>query len=600
MRNIYKERIERLRSLMRRDGIDYYVVLTSDPHMSEYLCDHYKFREYLSGFTGSAGTLLVGLTEALLWTDGRYYIQAESELSGSEIKLMRMQDEGVPTICEYLRDRADEDIVIGFDGEVTSVSFYEEIFDVTANIDNFRINVNYADEVWEDRPARAAEKMMILPGNVSGKSTAEKLKEIRTFLSDSSLDQCVITDLSDVMWVFNIRGNDIEYNPVAYSYAVISGKDAMLFIDEACMSKELKLESEKNGYRLLPYDSIYDYAFDTQNCVAPLDITCDFSSLNHRLYHILNEYNYVADIPSHEYIKKQIKNETEIRLSKEFHKDDAAAVINWIYDIKKRVKTEKITEYEAAMLVDSYRADSKGFVEPSFATICAYRENAAIVHYEPDKENSKTLEDKGFVLLDSGGQYRGATTDITRTVALGALTDEEKISYTAVLKGHLRLMSLVFLKGVSGENLDIAARSPLWELCLNYKHGTGHGVGSFLSVHEGPQSFNYHIKEEGAQPPLESGMITSDEPGIYIEGEYGIRIENLLLCVEKKTNEWGTFLAFEPLSLVPFEREAIVTDMINQDEKKMLNEYHKLVYESLKDRFEGEKLEWLTAQTAPL
>ncbi|MCR4739974.1 MAG: aminopeptidase P family protein [Lachnospiraceae bacterium] len=600
MGNINSERINRLRELMKRDGIHYYIVPTSDPHMSEYLCDHYKLREYLSGFTGSAGTLLVSDDEAFLWTDGRYYIQAEKELEGSGIKLMRMQDEGVPTIFEYLETNVSDDQVIGFDGNVVSVSFFMELCDIMPDDAGFRTDVCYAGEVWEDRPERPAEKVMVLSDDISGKPASEKIEDIRRFLSDCSMDACFLADLSDIMWIFNIRGNDIPYNPVAYSYAVISRDDAVLFIDEACMSEELKSASSENGYRLMLYEGIFEFAEEKKNDPEMSEIICDFSSINHRLFNILNEYEYLADIPSHEYIKKHIKNETEISLSRRYHIEDAVSVINWIYDIKEMLKERKITEYAAAKLVDEYRGRCDGFVEPSFATICAYAENGAIVHYEPEKEGSKYLEKGGFVLLDSGGQYKGATTDITRTVALGELSYEEKRAYTAVLKGHLRLMSLIFLKGVRGENIDIAARSPIWEIYTDYKHGTGHGVGSFLNVHEGPQSFNYHIREEKVQPILESGMITSDEPGIYIEGKYGIRLENLLLCVEKEKNEWGTFLAFEPLSLVPFERDAIITEMLNEDELNALNDYHKLVYDTLKDRFEGEMLDWFEEQTDPL
>ncbi|MCR5107972.1 MAG: aminopeptidase P family protein [Lachnospiraceae bacterium] len=590
----HRKRIERLRECMRRDGVDQYIVPTADPHMSEYICDHYKFREYLSGFSGSAGTLLVGMEEAILWTDGRYYIQAEKELEGSGVKLYRMQDEGVPGIFDYLYKHA-FDKVIGADREVMSEDFYEELCDVTEDESNIK-DIDYAKEIWEDRPKRRSEEVIVLSEEISGRSVKDKIEDIINRISDNSADILFLTDLSDIMWTFNIRGNDIEYNPVAYSYAIISRNEVILFIDDTALCGKCKRMIRDNGYGIRAYEDVYSFA----QALKDKDVILDCKAVNTRLYLDILENNRIYDIDHTEIIRKAVKNETEIELSRKYHLEDGRALIRWIYDIKRIVKERRIDEYEAAMLINSYRSRIDGYRDESFATICAYGENAAIVHYEPHKDNSAILKPEGFVLLDSGGQYMGATTDITRTVALGELTDEMKQAYTVVLKGHLRLMSAIFLKGCRGENLDICARGPIWERFLDYKHGTGHGVGSFLNVHEGPQAFRYHIREGAPQPVMEPGMITSDEPGLYIEGKYGIRIENLLLCTEKHKNEYGTFLGFEPLSLVPFEREAIIREELNSDELKTLNSYHEAVYESYKDLLSENLKEWLREATAKI
>ncbi|MCR4923940.1 MAG: aminopeptidase P family protein [Lachnospiraceae bacterium] len=594
MSDIHKKRINKLRELMKKDSLDYYIVPTSDPHMSEYIGEHYKFREYLTGFTGSAGTLLVGMQRAFLWTDGRYYLQAEEELKGSEIELMRMQDEGVPSLFQFLYDNA-FDKFIGFDGSVMSQSYYDDICEVVEEEERIRSDLTYYEEIWEERPLRESKETLHLDLDISGKKSLKKIEELLAVLYDYDAEGIMLTELSDIMWLFNIRGNDIIYNPLAYSYAFISRNKILLFIDG--LKKEESAEfMEIARLQVFPYAGLYE----EMEKLKGLKIIVDPDLINTRLYSCLLENNTLLEADHTLFINKAVKNEREIELSKKYHFYDGLSVIRWIRDIKSTVQKRAVSEYEAALLVDEYRAGTEGFIEASFETICAYGENGAIVHYSPHKDKSAILKPEGFVLLDSGGQYLGATTDITRTVALGRLTPDMKEAYTAVLKGHLRLMSLVFLKGCRGENLDIAAREPLWQLYLDYKHGTGHGVGSFLNVHEGPQAFRYKILEEHIQPPLEAGMITSDEPGIYLRGKFGIRIENLLLCINKAQNEWGTFLGFESLSLVPFEREAILKEKLTFEEKKVLNDYHKMVYECYKDYLDNndrDLKEWLKKET---
>ncbi|MBQ1525762.1 MAG: aminopeptidase P family protein [Lachnospiraceae bacterium] len=595
MGNICSERVDRLRQLMERDGLDYYIVYTSDSHMSEYPDDYYKFRDYLSGFTGSSGTLLIGRKGAILWTDGRYYIQAEKELDGSGIELYK-QEAGTPDLKEYLTENA-AGKVIGVDGSHISEESYEELVAITGEGGRVDNGIDYAEEIWEDRPQKTRNPIKMIPDRAAGKNMNEKIREVLEKVAEYKADGIIVTDLADVMWIFNIRGSDIRYSPLAYSYAFITRNKTLLYIDRKAACNELYAVMSAYGNMIRPYEDIYT----SFNFPEKARIICDKKLINSALYGELSANNEMIDVDHTKIIRKAVKNKAEIKYSKKYHVQDGLAVCSWIYDIKKRVKAgERPDEYEAAMYADELRKKIRGNMGPSFKTICAYKENGAVIHYAPHKGKAKKLSAEGFLLLDSGGQYTGATTDITRTIALGPLSKEMKEDYTLVLKGHLRLMSLVFLKGCSGENLDVIARAPIWERYVDYKHGTGHGVGSNLSVHEGPQAIRYNIKEGQVQPPIEEGMITSDEPGIYHKGKYGIRLENLLLCVLKKKNEWGTFLGFEPLSLVPFEREAIIPEMLESRELETLNSYHSLVYEALKDGVSGELSEWLSEACAPI
>ncbi len=589
MSKIHKERIAELRSLMERDGLDYYIIYSTDSHMSEYPDGYYKFRDFLSGFTGSNALLLIGMKEAGLWTDGRYYIQAEKELKGSGIKLFKQQEKGVPSVEEYLRKNACGK-ALGMDGSHVSEAEYEKLLSIIGDKGRIDNGIDYAEEIWPDRPKKTRNPIKVLPRSISGRSMDDKVNEIREKLDEFSADACIITDLADIMWIFNIRGSDIKYTPLAYAYAFISKQKTLLFVDKGAACNELYALMGIYGDPIRPYEDIYSRL----NFPEGATIICDKNLINSSVYQSFASCNNMLDIEHHRLVNKAVKNRTEIKNSRKYHIEDGIAVTKWIFEMKKRISAgEKITEYEAARRIDELRAKIKGSRGPSFETICAYGGNGAIVHYAPMADSSADIEANGFLLLDSGGQYNGATTDITRTIAVGPLSDEMKEDYTTVLKAHLRLMKLVFLKGCRGENLDIIARQPIWERFLDYRHGTGHGVGSFLSVHEGPQAFRYQINEKAVQPVLSEGMITSDEPGLYLEGKYGIRLENLLLCVEKKRNEWGTFLSFEALSLAPFEREAILPEMLDSEELSALNDYHALVYDSMKERLSKEEADWL-------
>ena len=594
MREQILARLAALRTCMQKEGVTVYLVFTSDFYQSEYIDAHFKFREYLSGFTGSAGTLLVEQGKAILWTDGRYVLQAERELAGTGIELYRMQEEGVPSLMEYLKSAASKGMCIGCDGRTISVSFYRELETLSEKSGVLlKTGLDFAKEIWTNRPPVTKRGVYQLPDAITGACGARKLEHLKERITQAGADAYLLSDLSSIMWLFNLRGNDIAYNPVALSYAYISSKRTVLFLNEGCYSGKIEEELRRDGVEVGDCEEIGNFA----ESLSGQKLLCDPESINACLYRSVKDNNTVIEKPNAELIEKAVKNETEISLAKAYHVQDAIAVIRFIMEIQERVKTEEITEYEAARCIDAFRGRIEGFKEPSFETICAYGENAAVVHYAAKPDGSAILKPKGLLLVDSGGQYLGATTDITRTIALGEPTWEEKEHYTAVLKGLLQLANARFLEGCSGENLDILARGPIWRLGIDYRHGTGHGIGSFLNVHEGPQAFRYRINREHPQPALKAGMITSDEPGIYIEGSHGIRLENELLCVEKERTKWGTFLGFEMLTLVPFESKAILAERLAEEERIWLNVYHRNVYETLCPHLADSEKTWLKSQT---
>ncbi len=603
MSSIHAGRIEALRHEMEKSGIDCCLVFTADEHCSEYIDPYYKFREYLSGFTGSAGTLIVTGSEAGLWTDGRYFIQAERELEGSGITLQRSGEDGVKDMQEYLKNLAEnagarlQRFNIGTDLKLISAASYNKLKKMCFDTGCTVTDIDLAQKIWTDRPARRSVPVYRLPPGLAGQGCEDKIRAIRKKIEGYRADLLVISGLSDIMWTFNLRGDDIEYNPVAVSYACMDEEKADLFIQKGCCPEELVSELKEEGVRVRDYDEFDEHIKKSNG----RKILCDLRTMNAHVADLLDG-NELIDRHSDLYIGKHIKNDTERALARKWHIEDGLVMTRFIFRIKKLVSegSKSINEYEAAMLLDSMRKDIKGNRGLSFETISAYGSNGAVIHYSPCSTGSAQLKPCGFLLVDSGGQYEGATTDITRTIALGELSEEMKSDYTAVLKGVLDLADAVFLEGTRGENLDILARRPIWERYIDYRHGTGHGVGAQLNVHEGPQAFRYRIDKDNPQPKLEPGMITSDEPGIYLEGKYGIRIENLLLCVEKNTNEWGRFLGFDNLTLVPYEREAIIPGMLTNRQKEILNAYHGAIYESYSGRLDDEEAEWLADVTEPI
>lgn len=594
MKEMIKERLQLLRGEMAKEGIDCYLIFTSDHHQSEYVDDAFKTRAYISGFTGSAGTVAVMQERAILWADGRYHVQAAYQIEGTGIELFRQGIIGVPTLKEFLRDAIKEEVVVACDGRTISASFCKELAEaVSPGI--LRTDIDLFVKIWTDRPKITARPVYELPLTVSGKSRIDKIDHIRRKIKEKDAEAYVLADLSSVMWLFNIRGSDVTCNPVAFSYAYITPREAYLFLQNDVLNAEVRAALTADGVFVLPYEEAENFFAN----ITGLNILADPEELNSRNEAILSSHNRIIPVKNHEMTPKQIKNETEIALARKFHETDAVSVIRFIRYIKDAVNTEELTECDAAAYIDRLRRENEGYTDLSFETICAYGPNGAIIHYAPEENSCAALKPEGFLLVDSGAQYLGATTDITRTIALGPLKEIEKRDYTAVLKAVIALANAKFIEGVSGANLDILARGPIWNLGLDYRHGTGHGIGAFLNVHEGPQNFRYKTPDH--EPvPIMPGMITSDEPGIYIENSHGIRIENELLCIPYLENEWGKFHTFETLTLVPFEREAILTSMLEQSEINWINDYHERVYETISPYLKDDEKAWLETVVRPL
>lgn len=584
-------RLQQLREKMSSRGITVYVIPTSDFHGSEYISDYFKCREYMSGFTGSTGTLLVTETEALLYTDGRYFIQAERELQGSSIRLMKMGEPGVISQEKYIQENIGEGF-LGFDARIVPYSFLERLGLPLSRV----IDADLVDEIWRDRPARISRPAYILEAKYCGKSADHKLAELRETMQTRNIDVHILTSLDDIAWLFNIRGDDIAYNPVVLSYAVICRDTGWIYLDESAVTEEIRQHLEHLGFQILPYQQFYE----------------DLAQLTGRIL-IEKEkmscavYQKLAGLPlvfskNPTTAKKAVKNLTEIENLRKAHQMDGVAVTKFMYWLKQQMAQDaKVTELDAAEKLESFRRRYPSYQEPSFETISAYEENAAMMHYSASEASQAVLRQSGFLLVDSGGQYLEGTTDVTRTFALGDLSEEAKKHFTLVVKSMLQLANAVFLYGCRGVNLDILAREALWREGLDYKCGTGHGVGYLLNVHEGPNSFRWRsVAGRQEECLLEPGMVTTDEPGIYLEGKYGIRIENELLCVEKEENEYGKFLQFEQLTRVPIDLDAINVEYLNKTDIQNLNNYHQMVYNTINPFLDEEEKSWLKEYTRPL
>lgn len=593
MSSVVTTRIDALRAAMKRQGIDAYLLPSSDPHQSEYLADHWKSREWFSGFTGSAGTLVVTATHAGLWTDSRYFLQAEQQLAGSGIVLHRQVNPGAPEhlnwLCEYLPQGA----TVGFDGTLFSAAqvrqmarlFYNAQIEITHHYD-------LVAEVWQNRPALPLNEAFEFDETFAGQSRAQKLEHIR---AAQTTDFLLVSTLDDIAWTLNIRGNDVECNPVCISYLAIGKEVAYLFIEKQKISDLLRTRLGADGVLLKPYENIESFL---QQLPEGKTIGLDATIANIRLYNAVPE----AQLVQHDNIPrklKAIKNETEIKHLRTAMRKDGVALLRllrWLDD--QLAKGAQITEAEVADHLDGLRREQGDYYGESFAAIVGYGSNGAIVHYRPEPGNCATLESKGILLLDSGGQYLQGTTDITRTIALGEPTEEQKRDNTLVLKGHIALAQARFPAGTNGMQLDAFARQPLWRQGLNFGHGTGHGVGFFLNVHEPPQGFAPNTGRGGT--PFEVGMLTSNEPGLYRTGSHGIRIENLIVCVPAEENEFGRFLAFETLSICPIDKRLIVPALLEENERQWLNDYHASVLETLSPHIHSDELAWLKQQCSPL
>ncbi len=592
------ERLQALRREMRKRRLAAYIVPTDDFHGSEYVGDYFKAREYLSGFTGSAGTLLVLPDRAALWTDGRYFLQAEEQLSGSGIELMRSRQPDVPTLAAFLGDELQTGDVVGFDGRTVTGAFVEELKEKTAKKQiTFRGDKDLAGLVWEGRPPMSAEPVWEVDISYAGLSREEKLEKVRAQMEKEGADAYLVTALDETAWLLNLRGGDVKYTPVFLSYMFITKRYAILCAQQKAFSDQIRGKLRETGVTLLAYENIADIV---ASLPAGQKLLVDERRVNYRLLQAVSKGVEKVNRPSPIALLKAVKTPQEIDHIREAHVKDGVAVTRFIYWLKSRIGREKITELTAADKLEEFRSEEKGYLGPSFSPIVAYGSHGAIVHYEATPETDVDMQPKGLCLADTGGHYSEGTTDVTRTIALGELTAEQKGYYTLVLKGHLRLGAARFVKGVCGQNLDVLARMPLWENGLDYNHGTGHGVGNLLSVHEGPQNFRWRMEKDTACVPLEEGMVISNEPGLYVTGHFGIRHENLVLVREGEKNDYGQFMYLEPLTMVPFDREAIDVSMMSVKEIALLNDYHQKVYETLSPYLEGEELLWLREATAEI
>jgi Xaa-Pro aminopeptidase len=586
-----KNRIEALRKLMKENKMDAYIIPSFDAHQSEYVAEHWKCRQWISGFTGSAGTVVITLDDAGLWADGRYYIQAEKELKNSGIRLFRMVDPGVPSYTEWLNDSLKEGSIVGFDGSVFSVNIVKNMEKAFKSKGiSLKIEQDLINNLWEDRPEIPKGSIFVYDIKYAGKSRIEKLEITRNEMKAIGATHYLLTSLDDIAWLLNIRGNDVPNNPVVISNVVIAQDKCYLFIDSSKVPHDVKLELEAEGTMLKAYNEIQQFL---KELTMSDTLIFDINKTSACLYNAINLDATKIECPNITTKLKGIKNETEIENLKCCETRDGVAMVKFIKWLKTSVDKEEITEISADEKLVSFRKQQELFVGPSFDTIAGYKDHAAMMHYKANKETQYTLKNEGFFLVDSGGQYLNGTIDTTRTIALGSLTEEEITDFTLVLQGFIALSCAKFLHGATGSNLDILARQPIWEQGLDYKCGTGHGVGFFLNVHEGPQGFS----QVPNNVKLEKGMIITNEPGIYKAGKHGIRTENIMLVVENEKTEFGQFMKFEAITYCPIDLAGINKDMLTEKEKQWLNNYHKDVYAKLAPHLDEEERAWLKEET---
>ena len=591
-----KQRIENIRDLMKEKNIYAYIVPSSDYHQSEYVGDYFKSREFMSGFTGSSGTLIISMDEAGLWTDGRYFIQAENELKDSGIKLFKMGEEGVPTIEEYLLEKLPKNSTLGFDGRVMSVKEGQSL----ANKLAFKgINIEYkydlVNDIWEDRCSLPTEKAFLLGTEYSGESFSDKLSRIRAVMKAKKATTHILASLDDIAWLFNIRGRDVKSNPVVLSYAVISIDSVYLFIDKNKIGKDIRAELSKENVQIKGYEEVYEFIKKIEENEVVL---IDTSKVNYAIYNNIPSNVQKIEERNPSILFKSIKNEIELKNIRNSHIKDGVAFTKFMYWLKNNIGKIEITEISATQKLEEFRREQDKFIEPSFSTIAAYKDHAAMMHYSATEESNYKLEPRDLFLVDSGGQYFDGTTDITRTIALGPIPENVRKDFTNVVRGMIRLSKAKFLYGCRGYNLDILARGPLWEEGIDYKCGTGHGIGFVLNVHEGPNGFRWKVREDiDDSCILEEGMVTTNEPGVYVENSHGIRIENEIVVRKAEKNEYGQFMDFEVITFAPIDLDAIDESLILKDEKVYLNKYHKQVYDKISPYLNEEEKQWLKTYT---
>lgn len=585
------ERVKKLRDLMKDRGINAYIVNTADPHQSEYVADHYKGRVWISGFTGSAGTVVITQEEAILWTDGRYFIQAERQLEGSEYKLFKIAIPGFPTYTEWLKDNLKDGDVLGFDGKVFPQSSVENLEKEFKEKDiKFVDEYDLVGEIWEDRPKLPNGKAFIHQLKYTGKTGKEKIEEIRSEMKKHNADYFLIASLDDIAWTYNIRGKDVINNPVVISYALISMNKSYLFVDKEKINLEVESFLNENGVEIATYEEVVHYVEEIDKNSR---VYVDKNRVNRWIYKAIPSECKIIDGMDITTKLKGIKNSIEIENQRNAYIKDGVALVRFLYWLDKNIGKIPITEMSAQERLLEFRKEQEGFIEPSFNTISAYKANAAMMHYSASEDSNAEIKKEGLYLVDSGGQYLDGTTDITRTVVMGPITAEEKRDFTLTLKGHINLGNARFLYGATGHSLDVLARYPLWQEGIDYKCGTGHGIGYLLGVHEGP----HRIAMVANTVVLEKGMIASIEPGVYKAGSHGIRIENIVVVQEDIKTDSGQFMKFEILSFVPIDIEAIDVNLLSEEERSWVNEYHKEVFDKLSPYLNEEEKAWLREET---
>ena len=588
------ERLTKLREVMKEKKIDFYIVPTADFHQSENAGDFFKSREFITGFTGSAGTSVITADKAMLWTDGRYFIQAGIELEGSTVDLMKMGEPGVPTILEYLESAVEKGQTLGVDGRVISVKQGQEYAELVEKKGaHLVIDYDLIDMVWEDRPEMSTEPAFALDIKYTGESTAHKLERIREVMKEENADKHILTSLDDVCWILNIRGNDIEYYPLIFSYAVISMDKMDLYMDERKLDDAMKASFADDGIEVHPYFDIYS---DITTLEDGCRLLLDPDRLNYALYRSIPENVVQINRMNPEITFKAIKNEVEIENIKKAELKDAVAHVKFMKWLKDNVGSMKITEISASEKLDELRVEQGNFIRPSFEPISSCGEHGAIVHYTASPETDKEVTMNTMLMTDTGAGFYEGSTDITRTYAFGEIPQIMKEHFTLVAVSHLRLAAAKFLKGCTGPHLDVIARQPFWDRGLNYNHGTGHGVGYLLNIHEDPCSISWRARVAN-DTVLQSGMILTDEPGIYIEGSHGIRLEDELLVREGEKNEYGQFMYFEDITYIPLDLDAIAPEIMTETDKQLLNAYHKDVYDKVSPYLNDEEKDWLKKYT---
>jgi Xaa-Pro aminopeptidase len=598
------QRLQDLREVMRREHLAAFIFPSTDPHQSEYVADHWKGREWISGFNGSAGTAVVTMDSAALWTDSRYFLAAENQLKGTEYQLMKLKIEGTPTIAEWIGKECGPGAEVAIDGACSSAS---EVKELIADLRKqggitLRTNLDPLTLIWKDRPAIPDNPVEIYPLEYAGETAHEKITRIRQALREKHADGMLMAALDDIAWTLNLRGSDVHCNPVFVSYLLIAPNDVTLYINKVKLSSEVIAYLKAEGVGVASYEEVRKGLKD----YFAYNILLDPNEVNYTLYEVVRRQesgvrSAVGIVEEESPVKrmKTVKNEREIAGFRSAMLKDGIAMTKFLRNLEFRIKNlekEPLTEMGCAEMLERFRSEQPLYRDISFDTIAAYQAHGAIVHYEPTPETDIPLKPEGFLLLDSGAQYLDGTTDITRTIPLGPLTEEQKHIYTLVLKGHIQIELCKFPSGTSGTQLDVLARQALWREGLNYLHGTGHGVGTYLNVHEGP----HQIRMEWKPAPLVAGMTVTDEPGIYLAGKFGVRIENTLLVTPYKETEFGKFLQFESLTLCPIDKTPILTELLTQEELDWLNAYHQRVFDTLSPHLNQEEADWLREACAPI